>query len=821
MSRIEAGVAGPETQRLDDRAQVRLRSEPAHRIQRAVDRIHAGIHCHQHAGRGDAAGVVRVEVHRDADLLLQRLDQRPGRARLAQARHVLDAQYVCARLLEFLRQPYVVLDVVLGLARVVQVSGVADRRLAEPVGLEHRVHRNAHVLDPVQRIEHTEQVDTALRRLLDEIAHHVVGVVGVADGIRRAQQHLQQQVRHRLAERREPVPGAFPEEAHGDVEGRAAPALDREEFRRETRVGRRHGRHVTRAEAGGEQRLVCIAERRVGQQHGALREHPLRELRRAQLVESLLRAGRRRLGEIHLRRPWIDRACRAGTSCDLGIAVHDHVGDESQQARRAVALARVAEQFRRLVDEPGRVVGVAELRVRDHLVQEAQVRDHAAHPEFPQRTVHARDRFVRCRRPDRHLHQQRVVGTGDDRACVGGARVEPDTESRRAAIGGDPAIIGDEGVLRILARDPALHRVAVQADVGLRRHAACRIADRGPFRDADLRLDDVDAGHCLGDRVLDLYARIDLDEVELAGVGVLQELDRACIQVTNGPADAQAELAEFLAPRSVEVQRWRPLDDLLVAPLHRAVALVEVHQVAVHVAEYLHFDVAGSAHQLLEVHLVVAERSLRLAPRGRNHLGELRLALYHAHATAAPAPTRLQHHRIADAGSQARALGIVARQRWRRRHHRHAGGHRELTRGDLVAQAAHDLRRRPDEDDAGRGASLGELRVLREESVPGVDGVGTRLPRHPYDVLDVEIGLDRALALAHQVALVRLHPVQREAVLLRVDRYRPDAQLVGSAHHAYRNLAAVGDEQGLDLAGLAHGGSLGHGRSCGGRPMIS
>ena len=45
--------------------------------------------------------------------------------------------------------------------------------------------------------------------------------------------------------------------------------------------------------------------------------------------------------------------------------------------------------------------------------------------------------------------------------------------------------------------------------------------------DADLRLDDVDAGHLLGDRVLDLDARIDLDEVEGAGIGIHQELDRA------------------------------------------------------------------------------------------------------------------------------------------------------------------------------------------------------------------------------------------------------------------------------------------------------
>jgi hypothetical protein len=48
-----------------------------------------------------------------------------------------------------------------------------------------------------------------------------------------------------------------------------------------------------------------------------------------------------------------------------------------------------------------------------------------------------------------------------------------------------------------------------------------------PSSDVDLRLDDVDAGHLLGDGVLDLDARVHLDEVELARVHIHQELDRA------------------------------------------------------------------------------------------------------------------------------------------------------------------------------------------------------------------------------------------------------------------------------------------------------
>ena len=64
-----------------------------------------------------------------------------------------------------------------------------------------------HVLDPVERIEDAEQVDATRRRLLHEIAHHIVGVVGIAHGIGRTQQHLQQQIRHGLAQPCQALPG--------------------------------------------------------------------------------------------------------------------------------------------------------------------------------------------------------------------------------------------------------------------------------------------------------------------------------------------------------------------------------------------------------------------------------------------------------------------------------------------------------------------------------------------------------------------------------------------------------------------------------------
>ena len=73
----------------------------------------------------------------------------------------------------------------------------------------------------------------------------------------------------------------------------------------------------------------------------------------------------------------------------------------------------------------------------------------------------------------------------------------------------------------------------------------------------------------------------------------------------------------------VEPRRRRLLDDLLVAPLDRAVALEEVDDVAVGVAEHLHLDMARPFEIALDQHAVVAEGALRLAPGAVEGAGEL------------------------------------------------------------------------------------------------------------------------------------------------------------------------------------------------------
>ena len=111
--------------------------------------------------------------------------------------------------------------------------------------------------------------------------------------------------------------------------------------------------------------------------------------------------------------------------------------------------------------------------------------------------------------------------------------------------------------------------------------------------DAQLPLDQVQAGDHLGHRMLDLQAGVHLHEVEASPSGVDDELDRAGADVADRPGRGDGGLAHAGAQRRRSCPgAGRLLDHLLVAALHRAVALEQVDAVAVAVGEDLHLDVA-------------------------------------------------------------------------------------------------------------------------------------------------------------------------------------------------------------------------------------
>src|SRR5205823_9452099 len=126
------------------------------------------------------------------------------------------------------------------------------------------------------------------------------------------------------------------------------------------------------------------------------------------------------------------------------------------------------------------------------------------------------------------------------------------------------------------------------------------------------------------------------------------KLDRAGADIANRARRGDRHLAELLAPRLIEPGRRRFLDDLLVTALDRAVALPQMHDIAVRVAEHLHLDMARPLEIALDEQPVVAKGARRLAFGADQGPGELVVAGHDAHAAPATARRGFYEHGKAD-----------------------------------------------------------------------------------------------------------------------------------------------------------------------------
>ena len=109
-----------------------------------------------------------------------------------------------------------------------------------------------------------------------------------------------------------------------------------------------------------------------------------------------------------------------------------------------------------------------------------------------------------------------------------------------------------------------------------------------------------------------------------------------------------------------------------------------------------------------------------------------------------------------------------------------------------------DFGRRADERQPALAGDLGEMRVLGEEAVAGMDGVGAGDLRGGDDRGDVEVALARRGRTDADV-VVGVADVQRVAVGLGMDGHGLQAHFLAGQDDAQRDLAAVGDQDFRDF----------------------
>jgi hypothetical protein len=401
---------------------------------------------------------------------------------------------------------------------------------------------------------------------------------------------------------------------------------------------------------------------------------------------------------------------------------------------------------------------------------------------------------VRSGRVDDQLGQHRVVEPAD-RAAVLDPGVDADAVADRGGEPGDRAGLRQAGD-RVLGVEADLDRVPV------RSHVVLREGQRLTRRDPQLQLDEVEPGDELRDGVLDLQPGVHLQEVEgrllvIEGVAGDEELDRAGTFVADGRGGAHRGLAHPCAQPLVDGGGRALLDDLLVPALDRALALEQVDDVAVLVAEDLDLHVPGSADQPFEDDPVVTERSRGLPPGGGERVGERGQVGDRAHPLAAAARDGLDEQRepdVARGGEQCPVVEVRVVDPW---HDRDAFRGESLLGGRLVAHQPDHLRCRADEGEPRGRDGRGERGVLRQEPVTRVDRVGAGRERGGHDALDVEVGRARRRG-PEPHGLVGIADVGFVAIRVAVHRHGRDAEPPAGPGDPARDLPPVGDQHPLE-----------------------
>ena len=190
-----------------------------------VDDIAAGFDSLEGGHERQTGGAVGVQDNRKIHGVLDGGDQVVCGFRGADTGHVLDADGGYAHLLELFDH----LDILL--ESVDRARGIGDGTGGNGTGLDGLIDGDLEVVDVVQRVKDTDNVDAVANSSAYEAANNVITVVLVAENVLPAKEHLELGVGHLCPDLPKPFPGIFIQEAKADVKGRAAPAFRRIETR--------------------------------------------------------------------------------------------------------------------------------------------------------------------------------------------------------------------------------------------------------------------------------------------------------------------------------------------------------------------------------------------------------------------------------------------------------------------------------------------------------------------------------------------------------------------------------------------------------------
>ena len=467
--------------------------------------------------------------------------------------------------------------------------------------------------------------------------------------------------------------------------------------------------------------------------------------------------------------------------------VHSDVTQVVEKLLSVINVRVELEQARRAVNEICREVGAQKGRAIQHVQQERNVRLDTADTEFVQGTVHFLHGGFKVLLGARELHQQRIVvrrhaGTDDNLA------IKTDAHTTRRSVHFNLTKVRCKVHGWIFRRNSALHGETSELNVILRLDADVRKLLTASNQ--DLRLHQINASHFFRHRVLDLDARIHLEEV-VATLGVNHEFDGACVAVIDVLCELDCVVKQALTKHRVEVWRRSEFDNLLVATLHGAITLAQVNDVTIVVAEDLYLNVTRRLNVALQEHTTVAKSRRRFARRALESIFEVIELSDDAHAASTTTHGSLEHDRHTELlGERQRVFNAVGGflRTW---HQRKAAFLRLRLGNNLIAHFDESLRARANQDDPFLLASSREIRIFAQQTVTRVDGLRPVLLGDANDGLIVQVRGNRRLSTTDLIRFVSLVSVRRLTIRFREDGDRLHTELGAGSEDANRDLASI------------------------------
>src|SRR5438552_2017029 len=292
--------------------------------------------------------------------------------------------------------------------------------------------------------------------------------------------------------------------------------------------------------------------------------------------------------------------------------------------------------------------------------------------------------------------------------------------------------------------------------------------------------------------MLDLQASVNLQEIEIAALHIVDKLHRSRRLVFHRLRQSHRRADKLFPDRAPQSGCGGFLNNLLVSPLHGAIALSQGGHRAAAVPEDLHLEVSGLRDESLQVH--VSASKMRLA-KVRDRVKRLAQFLTTT-AQTDPDPTAssgtLQHHRVTDAfGGFDRGWYVFEQFAARQERHVVLGGN--PTRHMFQTKVAHLLRSRPNEHNSVRRASLCEARILAQKTVSRMNSVCLCFARSLKQDRYREIAM-RGLWRTDANRFVGLIHMNRVAVSFGIHGNRADSHLTKCSNNAACNRAAIGDQ---------------------------